>query len=432
MVTFLEGRGRDQVGATGRVEARKVTIGRGNASVNAISACLTPCILFLILILCASVNAQDLEFSGHYENQFFPQRLNGKWVLQDYNKLRIDLLAEVGERVTFAGDFICRTFHGVRAVNALDLVPEDVVAQYARETHTPVEMLRPLFGLETADENVLDNAYVTLYFKRATVRIGKQQLPWGTGYAWNPTDIFNAKDPMDPTYEKVGVNAFKLEAPFGREGMLTGILCVGDSWRTTTKALKAKGHFGGFDLSVGFVEKAQEGVNYDAFPAPVSERRRLWGGDISGELLGMGVWAEVAYNTMAASVDFGQVLAGADHTFENGLYLIGEYYRNGLGKTHSQAYSFGDWMRLLSADGENLGRDCLYLGEKYAVTELLDWSNYVILNLNDRSGVFFPWFDYNLNDNTTLIFAGYFPFGGQDSEYGAFGIGGLARVRVYF
>jgi len=70
---------------------------------------------------------------------------------------------------------------------------------------------------------------VTLDFERVLLRIGKQQLPWGAGYSWNPTDIFNAKDPLDSTYERVGLNAFQLQVPFGTEGMVTVLIRIGEA-----------------------------------------------------------------------------------------------------------------------------------------------------------------------------------------------------------
>jgi hypothetical protein len=385
----------------------------------------------MLLILASDAAAQQLGFEGYYENQFFPQELGNRWVLQDYNKLRLGISAEMAENVTFNGDYIYRVYHGLRSFNALDMVPESVVLHYANALQIPVDSLRPSFGFEYSDENFLDNAYVTIYSKYVNVRIGKQQLPWGAGYSWNPTDIFNAKNLMDPTYEKTGVNAFKLEMPFGDEGMVTFIMGVEEEWRKSTKALKLKQHISGFDLSASYVEKNQEGFDY-VLSLPMHERRRLFGGDVSGELLGLGIWAEGAYNRMEVSEDFGQYLFGSDYTFENGLYLIGEYYRNEMGKTDSSEYTFNDWMRFLSSDGENLGRDYVYLGQMYPIAELWNWSNYVILNLSDKSGVFFPWFDYSLNDNTELTFVGYIPLGEQETEFGQFGKGLLARVKVYF
>lgn len=388
-------------------------------------------LLLMITLFVERIDAQELSISGYYENQFFPQELSGRLILQDYNKIRLDLSVDAGENVSFNGDYIYRVFHGKTQFNAFDFIPRHLVLQYAARLHAPVDSLRPGFSFAFEDQNFLDNAYATIYLKHFNLRIGKQQLPWGTGYTWNPTDIFNNKNTLDPTYEKVGVNAFKLEVPFGREGMVTGILGIGETWKASTKALKAGYHVQGFDLSISFVEKIQEGFDY-TLAAPLSEKRRLIGSDFSGECFGLGIWGEGAYNVMGVSGNFGQYLAGADYTFENGLYLTGEYYHNGPGKTHKSRYTLNDWMRLLGADGENLGRDYLFTGGRYPVTELWNGAGYALINLSDKSGVLFPWFDYTLNDNTEVMFVGYIPFGAGATEFGEFGIGGFARVRVYF
>lgn len=388
-------------------------------------------IILTAIMIAVEANAQDLEITGYYENQFFPQELNDKVIFQDYNKLRLDLSVLIGENVSFNADYIYRIFHGAAEFNFFDFVPEGVVLSYAQSQQSPVDSLRPDFDFRLEDENFLDNAYVSIYFGHLSLRAGKQQLPWGTGYTWNPTDIFNEKNTLDPTYEKVGVNAFKLEVPFKSEGMATAVLSPGDEWKTSIKALKVKEHAKGFDYSACFAEKLREGFDY-FLDSEFSEKRRLLGGDFSGQLLGLGVWAEGAYNSMQDSEDFGQYLLGADYTLESGLYIIGEYYRNELGKTNKEQYDFNDWMKLLGAEGENLGRHYLFLGERYPIAELWNWSNYVILNLNDKSGVVFPWLDYSLSDNAEVTFVGYLPFGEKESEFGEFGAGGFARIRVYF
>jgi hypothetical protein len=377
------------------------------------------------------INAHALEFTGYFENQFYPRELKDEAVLQDYNKLRLDLAAEVGENVTFNGDYIYRIFHGATRLNTLDFIPDRVVSEYAAQQGTTVDSLRPLFDVQLEDENFLDNAYATLYLERVNIRIGKQQLPWGTGYTWNPTDIFNVKNALDPTYEKEGVNAFKVELPFAIEGMVTAILGVDEDLGSSIKALKGKHHLRGFDLSLCLAEKEQEGYDY-LLSEELSERRSLIGADFSGQLLGWGVWGEGAYNVMEDSDNFGQYLLGADYTLENGLYFMGEYYRNGLGKTDKEDYDFNGWMRLLGDEGENLGTDYLFLGERYPIGELWTWANYLVVNLNDTSGVFFPWFDCSLGDNVELNLVGYIPFGQGETEFGEFGMGGFARIRIYF
>lgn len=390
---------------------------------------LTP--LFLFVLVISPIFAQELNFSGYYENQLFPQKIGDSFLFQDYNKLRLDLEASIAENVTFTSDYIYQIYHGATSLNAFDFIPADVINRYAAQLHRSVAELRPAFSFALEDQNFLDNAFVTIYARYATIRIGKQQLPWGTGYAWNPTDIFHVKNLLDPTYEKVGVNAFKLEIPFSSEGMLTTILSVGERWSTSTRAVKVKHHIAGFDLSACYVEKNQEGVDFFTFSS-FTEHRRLIGGDFSGELFGLGVWGEGAYNYLQTSKNFGQYLVGSDYTLESGLYLIAEYYYNDLGSVGKTEYTFADWMRLISTQGENLGREYLFLGERYPITELWNWANFIVFNLNDGSGILFPWLDYNLNDNSEILLVGYFPFGTRNTEFGEFGPGGFARIRVYF
>jgi len=387
--------------------------------------------LSLLIPFAAGVLGQELEFSGYYENQLTVQELCEETYLQDYNKLRLDLRAEISENVSFNGDYVYRTFHGETEFNAFDFIPDGVIADYADEMGVPADSLRPDFGFEYEDENFLDNAYVTIYLQKATIRVGKQQLPWGSGYTWNPTDIFNEKNILDPTYEKPGVEAYKLEIPFGDEGMLAGILSSGDDWEASTRAVKVKQHFLGFDLSLSFVEKEEAEIDYFSFTESV-ERRRLFGGDFSGEILELGFWGEGAYNQLEDSDDFGQYLVGLDYTFQSELYLMVEYYRNEHGDSDKDQYDINDWMRLLDADGENLARDYIFVGQRYPLTELLNWSNYALINVNDGSGIVYPWFDYSFNDNTELNLVGLIPWGEKETEFGESGFGGFFRIKIYF
>ncbi len=387
--------------------------------------------VLILLFMNLFLSAQELEFSGYYENQLFPQEIKGKVKLTDYNKIRLDLFSTVSENVDFSADFIYRTYHGATSFNILDFIPAETVADYSSEMGVVPDSLRYLFEFQNKDENFLDNAYVTIYMDNFNVRVGKQQLTWGSGYTWNPTDIFHDKNMIDPAYEKTGVNALKLEVPFSDEGMITGVIGYADEWKYTTKALKLREVFSGFDLSVSFAEKYESGFDYVTFTSVV-ERRRSIGLSFSTQLFGLGLWGEGAYNMMDNSQNYGQYLIGLDYTFDNGLYVISEFYRNEKGKRNKNDYQFNDWMRLFGSQGENLGYNYIFLGQSIPLTELWNWSNYGIINLSDGSLMFFPWFDYSLNDNSELNFVGYIPLGKGNTEFGEFGVGGFARIRVYF
>ncbi len=353
----------------------------------------------------------NIEFSAYYENQFFPQKSNnGEISLQDYNKLRLNISSEISDKISFKSNYILKTYHGKTTINIMEFMPE-----YLRQENISD------YEIKLENESFLDNAYISIYTKRLNFRIGKQQLSMGSAYAWNPTDIFNRKNTMDPTYEKIGLNAFKIEFPFHNDAMLTGILNVNEEFKNSTKGIKLKEHFFGFDFSLSFIEKEEIDTS----------KRTNYGFNFSGEVLGFGVHGEFAYNEKNNSKNFKQFVFGADYTFENSLYFIAEYYKNELGKTDYKKYSFFDWTRFFT-EGENLGQDYIYLGESYPIGDFLNWSNFLMLNLNDKSGVFFPWFDLSINDNTEFIIVAYLPFGKKNTEFGEFGKGAFARIKVYF
>ncbi len=270
--------------------------------------------IVLILFTVTRISAQELQFSGYYENQFFPQRINDSIFLQDYNKLRLDLDSDVAENLNFSADFIYQIYHGKRDFNALDFIPDKFDEYFIPAMQATIKQLEPLFKIDQRDRNFLDNAYATLYLDQLTLRIGKQQIPWGTGYAWNPTDVFNEKNLLDPTYEKEGVNAFKADISFSEEGSISFIWGIKDTYKKSTKAVKIKNHFAGFDVSAALVELTEESFGYGLF-VPREEHRRMWGLDFAGQLLGLGLWGEAAFNRMAHGSDYSQILAGSDYTF---------------------------------------------------------------------------------------------------------------------
>ena len=64
-------------------------------------------IVYLVLLLCSlPLYAQDLEFSGYFENQLFPQKIGEEWKITDYNKLRINLNSEIADNVSFSANYI--------------------------------------------------------------------------------------------------------------------------------------------------------------------------------------------------------------------------------------------------------------------------------------------------------------------------------------
>ena len=376
----------------------------------------------------------NLKLSGYYENalQFLDKK--GE-ILMDYNKLRLDMDADIDDNFTFNSNVIFTTYHGATTISFMDYVPNNVIDDYLMATDQTIDEVAPFFEYKYDDQIFLDNIYISYYSKHFNFRIGKQQLPWGSGYIWNPTNIFHVKNPLDPTYEITGVNAIKTELLFGREGILTGIFSVNDAFKNSTYAFKLKNHFAGFDISASYVY--YEYLNQDLVQfTEDKENRQMAGLNLSCSILGVGLYSELAYNFKTGSnenKDYGRYLVGANYTLNNGLYFMLEYYYNEKGKSDYENYNINDWMAYYGKYAENLGQNNLFVAQTFPVIgDNVTWTNYLLLNLDDKSGMMYPWVTYSAGDNTEISATAYIPFGKKETEFGGFGFGGLARIRVYF
>ncbi|MCD6113137.1 MAG: hypothetical protein J7J86_07725 [Bacteroidales bacterium] len=380
-----------------------------------------------------------LRLSGYFENEIMGQEQRGDYFLIDYNKLRIDLNAKIDEHFSFSGNVNFKTYHGKTELNILDYLPESTVNDYynflgTNAGLTPGE-IRPQFEYNMLNDIFLDNAYVSYYSKILNVRVGKQQLPWGTGYMWNPTNIFHKKDMLDPTYEQVGVNAVKVEMPFKGEGMLTGIISTNDKFNNSTYALKVKKYLTGFDVSLSYVYYEYSTTDFYTF-SELKENRQQIGGDFSGSIGGVGVYGEAVYRMKTGkngAANYGNYVFGLNYFFENGLYLMGEYYYNEKGKDDYKKYNINDWMNYMGKYAENLGQHYVFAGSRLPIGNYLNFSTFFLYNISDNSGMFYPWIEYSLGDNTELMGTVYIPFGESvNTEFAGYGLGAMARIRVYF
>jgi len=403
-------------------------------------------ILLLVILSLTIAQAQSdstilnkLKWSGYFENQLMGQEQRGDYFLIDYNKLRLDMNAKVDKHFSFTGNVNFKTYHGKTTLNVLDYLPESTVNDYYDFLETNIgltpEEVRPQFENTMINDITLDNAYVSYYSKYFNVRVGKQQLPWGTAYVWNPTNVFHKKNILDPTYEQTGVNAIKVEVPFKGEGMLTGILSVNDKFNNSTYAIKVKKYLGGFDVSLSYVYYEYSMTDFYSF-TEIKENRQQIGGDFSGSIGGLGVYGEAVYRMKTGkngADNYGNYVFGFNYFFENGFYLMGEYYYNEKGKSDYKDYNINDWMLYTGPYGENLGQHYIYAGSRLPIGNYLNFSTFLLYNVSDNSGMLYPWLDYSLGNNTEIMGTVYIPFGESiNTEFAGYGLGGMARIRIYF
>lgn len=375
--------------------------------------------------------AHALDISGYYEGQVTGWKLGDCLAWQAGNRLRLDFASDLGPGASVTGDVLAVTYAGQLQFNLLDYFPESKV----RELES---LLGPLvwdtFNYTfDATAFTLDNAFITWYAGPFSFRLGRQQLPWGTGYAWNPTDVFNVKDLLEPTYEKPGRDALKAEWGFGEAGGITLVFLPGATWQDSTRAVRGKMHVSGFDLSLSVIDEACTAL--DIFnPNPEQrETRRIFGGDFVGQVWEWGVWAEGAWLDGPGEEESWQLVLGTDTTFEFQTSLLVEYFRDSAGRERLTDYTLANWLDLVQGVRKTLGRDYVMLMVSHPVTALWTATMSLVMNVNDQSLVAVPQVVYNFSDNLDIALAGNIFTGSADSEFGALqATNGYLRLKAYF
>ncbi len=392
--------------------------------------------LFIIIINCfnfTSAGAQEgVELFGYFESQVMGTKIGKEFFQLQSNKLRVDLSADLSDNISFAANFDYITYDGKKQWNILEYLSDEITSTVSSE-------MEDLYVVSFSNRQFLDNAYIKVNFNKFDLTLGKQQISIGTGYTWNPLDVFNTKDVLDPTYEQPGHNALRADIPIGKKLTLNCLYSPDETWNSSGKMVQVKGGVSHFDFTVTAIEILWSFHDYTQFDTEkssfrlVPEKRHVIGGSTVGELLGMGVWAEYGYNDMQMTDNYYELAAGADYTFDSQTYIMAEFYRNTLGKTDHKNYSLNDWMRQFTSEQKTITRDQVYFLMRHPVTDLLDLGTSGILSLSDKSFALIPTLNYSFSDNMEIMAYLNLNIGRNGKAYSEeSGNGGQIRVRVYF
>lgn len=144
--------------------------------------------------------------------------------------------------------------------------------------------------------------------------LGRQQISWGTGYFWNPTDLFNPVTfALVEPGERHGVDAANLEIALGDLSQLHAVWAQSRDPRENRGAVKFNANLGGYDFSV---------------MAGRFFRDNVLGADFSGQLGGAGFRGEWMHDFADTGGDFDQLVLGADYRFSLELIVTVEYLYN--------------------------------------------------------------------------------------------------------
>ncbi len=259
----------------------------------------------------------------------------------------------------------------------------------------------------------LDRAAVSLYGRSLTLTIGKQSIGWGTGYAFNPTDIWNRKDPLDVDAPKLGAHALRLIWSLGALTSLDLAVSPGKDWLHSIYGARYKGNWQRFDYSFSFVH--YHSSDRALFNLP---EKLILGFDGAGEVWKRGLAFEGAWHapltsrrTFEDSAVYFQGVIGTDYTFDSGISYLVEYYYNGNGKKNSNLYQALDLLKLMADEMPGLGRHYLMAGLRYTLFTDYEMALFTLTNLSDRSAALMPSIEYRFQDDFIISLHGVLAVG---------------------
>jgi len=401
-----------------------------------------------------------LEFGGYVEDTISAEYLNAeeKYTFMNSARVRNNFFRDFNGKFDFGVTLVGNIINGDTEFYISDYFPGKVADQLPAA-------IRQSMKYDFENDIWIQEAYGSLYVGELKFRFGRQKYYTGTGYAWNPTDLFNRKNALDPTYETEGLDGVFLGYSFLGENEISLFYSIGTSHIREDRSfssiedgdfqIKARTHIDIWEIAAHYTEAKLDRTDLTGVLMGVIDpgkpsmlvQWRLAGAEASGELLGIGLRAEVGYAWLDLCdkpylgpktgfvediKDHARFLIGADYTFGNGLYLIGEYYYEGLGKLSADDYNLNERLAMLTGERDAIGRDNLFLGGSYPLSDLVTMEFYTISNLDDPSVILNPWLIWIAHDDVTVSLSGQVPFGVEDSSLGEIGHFVFSRLKWAF
>lgn len=405
-----------------------------------------------------SPTAGELSFSfdvrGYVENATTVEYLKAteEEMTLNASRVRLDLSGEPNESIDFGIGLVGTMNRGATGVSLLNYCPDDVQTQIIPGAEGAFE-----YHIKK-DDLFVQEAFGTLYSDHFRLRVGRHKFYTGTGYAYNPIDLFNLKDPLDPTYETNGIDALLLTLDLPRQTQLQGLVRYNDRFSTSDYLARLKTHISRWDAVLQYTRYLKERIDWEALNTEAAlvemmqgssindyTRKFYWhlfAAEFSGEVLGFGVYGEGGYvfidkpNAVGtledAAKDHERLLLGVDRTFEFQLYFLIEYLRIGQGRTDSGNITLNDRMAYFNGEILSIDQDTLFIGVSYPLTDLLEGSLYAIVGLNDSNTILNPWLIYDLRPGLKLSLSANVPLGDEEGQNGKSGASGFARLKFHF
>lgn len=353
----------------------------------------------------------SLQYAGHYANVLSQSKTTEKKdFTSDLQRFRLELRPQYGEDLSGFLAYDHRIL-----INSAIKTSDFLVAQN-RQRHQFLDLDHEVAkDGNTRWEHLIYRGYLDYRNELLELRVGRQQIPWGLGYFWTPTDPFNPFDPLAiEKEERVGTDAIDLKTYLGFRQYVEFVYAPQRKRRQDTAALK-----------LHLVEKGRE----FSFLVAEAKENEVYGADYL-QNIGKAAFRMELTRTDAHNVpDFWKAVLNLDYTFPSSLYVLGEYHFNGQGRRDKNTYQR---TRRNLGEIDFLGQDFLGLKLGYDVTPLLRIENNLILVLNDQSAYLNPEIRWDVIKNSELLIGAQSFIGRQDSEYGQEHPAGYIRWKMFF
>ena len=369
----------------------------------------------VIIAILLTVNSLGIESETTFENSNFtlssPLDGNGDQVLWNTNRFRLTQQAQEGAWfATAIGDIE-------------NILGRDMINSPSYKTVSSVRSDTP-FSIQTKSYNYTEGEmYAQLYRlyggysdEKQRVSLGLQKVSMGVGRMWNPTDLFNPKNPFALEPDEV-YGVFALAYTYSPSSLSQITAVVAERADHSFKyAGRVKGYLGIADGAIDVVS---------------ANDVTMIGYELEGELMKSGIELRSEggwFDDKLLHKQFFQGLVGADYAFENSLILIGEWLHTSKTFEHEMLF------QLPSGASNNLVRahDYMGVGMNYQFTPLLYGTLSSIVSMDDGSFYVGPMVSYSLEDDFSVAFGSMFYGGKSGSELGQLGQTYYVNVKITF
>ena len=377
-------------------------------------------------------------FTGYFEDTLNAEYLKAseETTLLNSFKVRLNTGGSYGDHFRYGVALVGVSNTGDRKFSLTGYLPKAIEDQIPGE-------FREAYSYQLKDEELyLQEAYGEWLWNAFAFRFGRHKFYSGTGYAYNPIDLFNRKNPLDPTYETNGQDALMVTLRTGSGTDIEAVARTEDDYRSFDTQIRVKTFYRGWDLAAGLTRYGKKRVDWVQNGI---EREFTWNmisAEFAGEIGGIAIYGEGGWvmvdppddmgTLKRAAEDHERFLIGMDYTLGNQLYLMLEYLRFGQGVSGPSEMDLNDRLAYLTGEIISPDKDTLFLGASYPVTDLMEFSLYGIINCNENNAMLNPWVVWDVWAGWTLSVSVTIPLGKEEGSIGRADTAGFVRLRYSF